>query len=73
MINFRVPFTGSIQTDVSMDGRSLHEALTEETSFAGVGIAKVYPSYSGQWHTISVKGLFDIRSISYTGRVSGIR
>jgi hypothetical protein len=73
VINFRVPFTGSIQTDVSMDGRSLHEALTEETAFSGVGTAKVYPSYSGQWHTFAVSGNFDIRSISYTGRVSGIR
>jgi hypothetical protein len=68
-----MPFTGEIQTDVSMDGRSIHAALEETTAFSGVGTAKVYPSYSGQWHTFAVKGNFDIRSISYTGRVSGIR
>ena len=73
VINFRMPFTGEIQTDVSMDGRSIHSSLEETTAFSGVGTAKVYPSYSGQWHTFAVKGNFDIRSISYTGRVSGIR
>ncbi len=73
VINFRLPFSGSIQTDVSMDGRSIHAALQETTAFTGVGTAKVYPSYSGQWHTFAVSGNFDIRSISYTGRVSGIR
>ena len=73
VVNFRMPFTGEIQTDVSMDGRSIHAALQETTAFSGVGTAKVYPSYSGQWHTFAVSGNFDIRSISYTGRVSGIR
>ncbi|MBK8113345.1 MAG: hypothetical protein IPK44_01855 [Candidatus Accumulibacter sp.] len=73
VINFRMPFTGEIQTDVSMDGRSIHSSLQEVTAFSGVGTAKVYPSYSGQWHTFAVSGNFDIRSISYTGRVSGIR
>lgn len=73
VINFRLPFTGEIQTDVSMDGRSIHSSLVETTSFSGVGTARVYPSYSGQWHTFAIKGNFDIRSISYTGRVSGIR
>jgi hypothetical protein len=73
VVNFRLPFSGSIQTDVSMDGRSIHAALAETTAFTGVGTAKVYPSYSGQWHTFAVSGNFDIRSISYTGRVSGIR
>jgi hypothetical protein len=73
VVNFRLPFSGSIQTDVSMDGRSIQAALQETTAFSGVGTAKVYPSYSGQWHTFAVSGNFDIRSISYTGRVSGIR
>ncbi len=73
VVNFRLPFSGSIQTDVSMDGRSIHAALQETTAFSSVGTAKVYPSYSGQWHTFAVSGNFDIRSISYTGRVSGIR
>lgn len=73
VVNFRLPFSGEIQTDVSMDGRSIHSSLQEITAFSGVGTAKVYPSYSGQWHTFAVSGNFDIRSISYTGRVSGIR
>lgn len=72
-LHFRKPFTGSIQIDVSLDGRSLHSALTTIDSFTEVGMAIVYPPYAGKWFTVSIKGEFDLRSFEFNGNPAGIR
>lgn len=72
-INFRRPFTGNIEVDTSLDGRSIQASLHETDSFIGVGLATVYPENAGKWYTMSIGGEFDLRSIEFTGRVSGIR
>lgn len=70
---FRKPFTGTIVTDSSLDGRSIHAATHEEFTFVGVGYVEIHPTFAGRWSTISIHGEFDLRSIEFTGRVSGIR
>jgi hypothetical protein len=72
-IHFRRPFTGIIGVDASLDGRSIHSELHQEETFAGVGLARIYPTHAGKWYTMSIGGEFDLRSIEFTGRVSGIR
>ena len=72
-IKFRKPFTGTIQVDTSLDGRSIHSSLTQSEDFVGVGIVKLTPDYSGKWFIVTIIGKFDIRSIEFTGRPSGIR
>lgn len=72
-IHFRRPFTGIIGVDASLDGRSIHSMFHEEETFVGVGLARVYPTHAGKWYTMSIGGEFDLRSIEFTGRVSGIR
>ena len=56
-IKFRKPFTGTIQVDTSLDGRSTHSSLTQSEDFVGVGIVKLTPDYLGQdlKHCIVVK------------------
>lgn len=72
-IKFRKPFTGTIQVDTSLDGRSIHSSLTQSEDFVGVGIVKLTPDYSGRWFIVTIIGKFDIRSIEFTGRPAGIR
>jgi hypothetical protein len=72
-IHFRKPFTGDIQLDVSLDGRSVHQNLTQTASFVGMGSVSINPESSGKWFVIMIKGEFDIRSIEFTGRPAGIR
>ena len=72
-IHFRRPFTGIIGIDASLDGRSIHSEFHEEETFVGVGLARIYPTRAGKWYTMSIGGEFDLRSIEFTGRVSGIR
>ena len=72
-IKFRKPFTGTIILDTSLDGRSLHTALSQSSSFVGVGLVTVTPDYSGRWFVITIIGEFDLRSIEFTGRPAGIR
>jgi len=72
-IKFRKPFTGTIQIDTSLDGRSIHSSLTQSEDFVGVGIVKLTPDYSGKWFIVTIIGKFDIRSIEFTGRPAGIR
>lgn len=72
-VHFRRPFTGIIGIDASLDGRSIHSEFHEEEIFAGVGLARLYPAHAGKWYTISLGGEFDLRSIEFTGRISGIR
>ena len=72
-VHFRRPFTGIIGIDASLDSRSIHSEFHEEEIFAGVGLARLYPAHAGKWYTISLGGEFDLRSIEFTGRISGIR
>jgi len=71
--HFARPFTGEIEVEASLDGRSVHAALTESKSFTGVGYANVYPSYAAKWFNFSITGEFDIRNLEFTGRISGRR
>ena len=64
-IKFRKPFTGTIQVDTSLDGRSIHSSLTQSEDFVGVGIVKLTPDYSGRWFIVTIIGKFDIRSIEF--------
>lgn len=71
--HFARPFTGEIEVEASLDGRSVHAALTESKSFTGVGYAHVYPSYAAKWFNFSITGEFDLRNLEFTGRISGRR
>lgn len=71
--HFARPFTGEIEVEASLDGRSVHAALTESKSFTGVGYANVYPSYAAKWFNFSITGEFDLRNLEFTGRISGRR
>lgn len=71
--HFTRPFTGEIEVEASLDGRSVHASLTESQSFTGVGYANMYPSYAAKWFNFSITGEFDIRNLEFTGRISGRR
>lgn len=71
--HFTRPFTGEIEVEASLDGRSVHAALTESKSFSGVGYANMYPKYAAKWFNFSITGEFDIRNLEFTGRISGRR
>jgi hypothetical protein len=70
---FARPFTGEIEVEASLDGRSVHASLTENKSYSSVGYANMYPAYAGTWFNISVTGEFDLRGLEFTGRISGRR
>ena len=72
-LNFKEPFTGSIDVECSIDGRNLQASLLQSESFSGEGYCRVYPSYAGRWYTVSIKGIFDIRSMYVTGNNAGWR
>lgn len=71
--HFSRPFTGEIEVEASLDGRSVHASLTESKSFTGVGYASMYPLYAARWFNFSITGEFDLRLLEFTGRISGRR
>ena len=72
-LHFRIPFSGKITLETSMNGVSLETSLKKEYIFNGVLNANCFHATSGKWHTIKISGNYDLQYIELRGTVSGRR
>ena len=70
---FRLPFSGSITIDTSINGISVEELLRSITTFSGVIKTNLFPDISGRWHTIKIEGNYDLQYLEIRGNISGRR
>lgn len=57
--------TGKLTIDTSLDGYSLDIATKSWKDFTGGLKVSIQPRQSGEWHTVSLEGYFDITAINF--------
>lgn len=72
-MHFRIPFTGDIILDTSLNGTSVDAALSSISSFSSTLKAVTYETQSGRWHTVKVSGNYDLQYFELRGNIDGRR
>lgn len=71
--NFRIPCTGSVIVEGSLDGRNPEEGMRIEESYVDATHGILFPPMAARWHTITFKGNFDLTHLEYRGTIQGRR
>lgn len=72
-VDFRIPSTGLISADTSLEGEALSPNLHKEQSFNNATSATLYGVYPGRWVNITISGIYDISYLEYRGFTQGRR
>ena len=71
--NFAKLSTGTIDIDLSVDGKNIVTEAAYSVSHADARQQTVYPPYSGKWYNVTITGIFDISDLIVKGLVKGRR
>lgn len=72
-ITFRFPVTGEIIVSSSLDGRNPEAGLTKRDAYTDATWYNMGVGAAGKWHTIIIKGNYDITHLEYVGLAQGRR
>lgn len=72
-VTFRLPVTGTITASTSLDGRNPEAGLTKIDAYTNATWYNMGVGASGKWHTITIKGNYDITHLEYVGFAQGRR
>jgi len=70
---FRQGGKGTVEVDTSLDGISLDPDLHTAFSFASVGKASSYLNNIGKYHTITLRGTYDLQGLEFRSSISSRR
>jgi hypothetical protein len=71
--NFAKLSTGTIDVDISVDGKNIVTEAAYSVPHEDARQQKVYPPYSGKWFNVTITGIFDISDLTVKGLVKGRR
>ena len=72
-VSFRSPSTGTILLETSLNGSVIEGTLSKASVFTEQTELVFYPSSSGRWHNVVVKGNYDIKHLEFRGTIVGNR
>jgi hypothetical protein len=73
IMHHRVPVTGRLKVETSLDGNTLGENLTVQTAYNKASNWRQDGGFSGRWHNIVAEGQFDISYLEFRGIRQGKR
>lgn len=71
--HFRVPSSGYIKVETSLEGKSLSAGFVKQDSFVNATEVTLYGAYPGRWANIEINGIFDLQYLEYRGFTQGRR
>ena len=72
-VDFRIPCTGYVKVETSLDGSGLSSELVKVQPFTDAIKVILYGAYPGRWANIEIGGIFDINYLEYRGFTQGRR
>jgi hypothetical protein len=72
-VHFRTPSTGVMEVETSLDGRNPEASLVKAEVFENAFNHTLTYGFSGKWHNITIKGIYDIQYLEYKGVLAGRR
>jgi len=72
-VHFRSNSTGTLEVENSINNRDLREANKLVTTFSDTRIVEHKSSFSARWHTLTVRGIWDLQYMEVSAKVSGRR
>lgn len=72
-MHFRTSSSGSVIVDSSLDGRALEFSLPKTGVFSLAGSTSFNPNSTGQWHTVTLSGQFDLQYLEVRCNIAGRR
>jgi hypothetical protein len=73
ILQFRIPATGSIISEGSLDGKNIVPAISQISSYDNANQHTAYFANSARWFNIVVTGTYDIKNIDFKGDKKGTR
>lgn len=71
--HFRLPFTGDITIDGSLNGFVLNNSIQQNFSFTDVMNANCFFDMTSRWYTVKVSGNYDLQYIEFRGTIASSR
>lgn len=71
--HFRVPSTGAVKVETSLEGKNLAAGFTKSQSFTNATEVTLNGAYPGRWANIEINGIFDLQYLEYRGFTQGRR
>lgn len=72
-ISFRLPVTGTLTVSSSLDGRNPEAGLVKTADYTNATWCNMGVGAAGKWHTITIRGNYDIIHMEYVGLQQGRR
>lgn len=72
-VHMRIPCTGSVQLNTSVEGKFYTLSLNQLQEFTSEIETTLYGGYSGRWHNVVVQGNYDISYLEFRGIIQGRR
>lgn len=72
-VHMRIPCTGSIQLNTSIEGKVYTLSLNQLQNFTNAVEATLYGGYSGRWHNVVLEGKYDVSYLEFRGISQGHR
>lgn len=71
--HFRVPSTGVLRIESSIDGRNIEDSFIEDTVFTAQAAVNSYNEINARWHTITISGQWDLQYLEIRGNITSRR
>lgn len=72
-VDFKIPSTGVLRSEASLEGRNLSAGFDTATAFTAAESVTLQGGYPGKWHNITISGQYDICYMEYRGYTAGRR
>jgi len=70
---FGIQSTGTLETETSLDGKTVELSLSTSYAFTGARVVKAPVSKTGKWHNIVFRGQYDLTYLQVNGYRAGRR
>lgn len=72
-VHFRSNSTGTLEIESSLNDRDLRLSLKRTTSFSSIRQVTHKSSFAARWHTLALRGQWDLQYAQFNGKMSGMR
>lgn len=72
-LHFRIPSTGTVYLDCSLDGRGLEPVIQSSETFTEAREVTAYVDENARWFAVGISGQFDLQYMEIRGNFAGIR